>query len=358
MSARAVWVLVAVAACGRAEPTSRARVLAKIPATASTVVAASGRALAHPRIRGAIDALRPELPISLGCVLDAALASEHVAAGIGRDGAITIAITTRARVTCPALSRLEDGLWLATLGGDPATADASVLAIAELERARPYLMDAPIAAAIALPGALALATAKPEPLEAWLAIDTRGVAPEAMREQVAGAVRALASAPEIAPFAEHVQIALEGSQVVARLDRPVQADLAVAVRAAIAWRRAQRARVAAPFACPTPAPPDTTCVPPCTPRCVLEVSSLAAAIDPAALARGEPVVVNGSFEGLRVRDDLGAAGLRAGDVITAVDGRRLRSRDHLIALVRDARGKMSLAVTRGRQVGTIELIDR
>lgn len=358
MSSRAMWVLVAAAACGRPEPVSRARVLATIPATAAVIVAADGHALAHPRIRGVLDVVRPELPVALGCVLDAALASEHVAAGLARDGAMTIAIATRARVTCPALSRIADGLWVATLGGGPVTADASVLAIDELARARPYLVDgrrAPIAAAIALPGALALATARPDPLQAWLAIDTRGVAPDAMREQVAAAVRALAGAPEVAPFAEHIELALEGSQVIARLDRAVPADLAVAVRAVIAWRRAQQAPAASAFACPPPAttPP---CTPPCTPHCVVAVASPAAAIDPQVIARGEPVVVNGVFEGLRVRDDLAAIGLTTGDVITAIDGRRLRSHAHLVELLGAARGKMSLAVTRGRQVATIDLV--
>src|SRR5258705_5564954 len=73
-------------ACHRSAPTPRERVLAGLPADAVAVVAADGRALSHPRIRGALDVVAARWPASLGCVVDAALASDAVAATVDRAG--------------------------------------------------------------------------------------------------------------------------------------------------------------------------------------------------------------------------------------------------------------------------------
>jgi acyl-CoA synthetase (AMP-forming)/AMP-acid ligase II len=111
---RASAVLVALGACGTDGPSARTRVLAKIPAEATTVLAADSRALSHPRTRAVVDALRPEVPAGLECVIDAALIGDQIAAGLTADGDLTIAVATRAPVTCAALSRVEPGLWIAT----------------------------------------------------------------------------------------------------------------------------------------------------------------------------------------------------------------------------------------------------
>src|SRR5213078_3060316 len=81
--------LAVAAACHRQGPTARERVLAGLPADAVAVVAADGRALSHPRLRAVLDAAAVRWPSSLGCVVDAAVASDAVAATLDRAGNVT-----------------------------------------------------------------------------------------------------------------------------------------------------------------------------------------------------------------------------------------------------------------------------
>src|SRR6188508_3882096 len=133
MISRAIWVLIAMG-CGGDAPAARSRVLDKIPAGVTSLGVADARALAGPRFRPLVDALRGELPAGFDCVADAALQGEQVAAGVTPSGDVTVAIATRAKVACPALSQIEDGLWIATLGrGAPGAG-----AVSEQQRARPF----------------------------------------------------------------------------------------------------------------------------------------------------------------------------------------------------------------------------
>ena len=335
----------AVAACGRPPAPDRDRVLARIPATASVVIAADGRALGLARIRPLVDAPRPELPTALGCVIDAALAGEHVAIGIGDDRAFTIALASRAPVRCPALSRLEDGIWVATLGDGVVRAGAtSVADDPRFGRARPYLGRAPIAIAVQLSGGRLLATAQPAPFEAWLAIDHETpAAATALETQARAFVKRMASDPATAPFS-HVAIARTDTQVVATLANVPAGDLGLAVKALLARERARA--MAPPIGCP-PAP-----LPP-----VVECKAAAFRIPPRAPLAPElplaPVVANGVLVGFRLGAPLAPLGLVAGDVIVAVDGRLVTALAPLrAALGRDA----ALTIRRGTADAVVRLV--
>src|SRR5258705_47001 len=124
MRGRLAWVLAAAASNRSADDGEppRARVLAKLPAASIAVFAADGHALVQPRFHAIVDVLRPEIPSSLDCVVDAALGSEHVAIAVTRERGVAIAIDTRLPVKCRALSHV-DGLWVATLGASAAGSD-------------------------------------------------------------------------------------------------------------------------------------------------------------------------------------------------------------------------------------------
>ena len=331
-------------ACGSAAVPDRDGVLAKIPATAAVVIAADGRALAHGRIRPLVDALRPELPTALGCVIDAALASDHVAVGIGADRAFTIALASRAPVKCRALSKLADGIWVATLGDGVERADgASVASDPRFARARPYLGRAPIAVAAQLAGGKVIATAQPEPLEAWLAFDADSVATATAAETRArDHLARLGKNPATAPLAG-IAVTRTATQVKVTLGGALAGDLGIAAKAVLARER----EVAAPppIACPTQlAAPVVECkaatfrIPP------------RAELAPAELA---PVVANGAVVGFRLGQPLPALGLISGDLIVAIDGRIATALAQVrAALARDS----SLAIRRGRTEGVVRLV--
>ena len=358
-----VAVLVGLVACHGDPPADRARVLDQIPGTASSVLAADGKVLSQPRIRPLVDALRPEVPAGLDCALDAALQSEQVAVGIEPSGDVTIAIATRAHVQCAALSQVASGLWIGTLGGGaPAAAGAGVTRAPAFARALPYLRDAPIALVTQQAGMHVLATAAPDPLAAWVAIDapTKTTADE-LAKQLRAALDDAAKTDALAQIVKRIDVKQTGAQVVATLGAG-PGDLAVALRAAIERTRAAIAQRA--FPCPSPfAPPVLACsARECTTplSCAVEenrisLSSLAPAIEALLAARKDAVVVNGRVEGVRLRDDLATYGLRSGDVLIAVDGKRLTSVDQIPPYLAGTKGKASLIVARLRRFATIEL---
>ncbi|MEJ7600686.1 MAG: hypothetical protein WKG01_22460 [Kofleriaceae bacterium] len=335
----------AVVACGSPPAPDRDRVLARIPATASLVIAADGRALAHPQIRPLVDALRPELPTALGCVIDAALAGEHVAIGIGSDRAFTIALATRTPVRCPALSQLDDKIWVATLGDGVLRAGAtSVADDPRFARARPYLGRAPIAIAAQLAGGKLLATAQPAPFEAWLAIDRDTPAAATELEAAAHAyVKRMAIDPATAPFS-HVAIARTGTQVVATLANVRAGDLGLAVQSVLARERAPEP----PFTIRCPA----TLVPP-----VVECKAAAFRLPPHSELGRElplaPVVANGVLVGYRIGAPLAMLGLVSGDLIVAIDGRLVTAQAPVrAALARD----VALTIRRGTADTVVRLV--
>lgn len=328
--------------------------LARIPAGVQVVLAADGPALAAPRMRAVIDVLRPRWPARFGCVIDAALAGDHVAVGITAERDMTVVVATRASVTCQGLSKIGDGLWAATLGaGKPATT-TSVLDDPAHARARAYLASAPIAASIVLPGANVIATAGTDPLEAWLAIDTLEAASALAEQKLRGVVDRLARTEASAAFAQKIEISHDGSQVIARLTGPIDADLALAVRRALELYGAPAARTVTAFECPPLGPP----VVGCAAGTELTVTSLAAALEPLSKAQVTPIIENARVAWLRLDTPVASLGLRSGDFLLAVDGRHLTSAAQLTELLARARGTTSITVQRTSATAALQLTER
>lgn len=346
MISRAIWALLAMG-CGGDAPAARSRVLDKIPAGVTSLGVADARALASPRFRPLVDALRAELPAGFDCVADAALAGEQVAAGITPSGDTMVAIATRAKVTCAALSQIEDGLWVATIGGGAPGAGA----VAEQPRAKPFLRDAPIAIVTTIGKLRVIATAQPEPLAAWAAFDAPDVA---TAQAFAASLEARLAKPgeAIAPVAKAITIERTGSQVVARLGK-TDADLAVALRAALT----PAPETARAFPCPSPLTPPVQGCKTDEAATKLEVYSLASAIDELLAARKEVVIYNGRASGVRLRDELATYGLASGDVLVAIDGKHVTSLDQIEPYLQNPRSRTRLLVERMERHGTIELVE-
>jgi hypothetical protein len=353
-----MWVVLALAslaACHRrAAPGAgaRARVLAQLPADARAVIAADGHALAHPRARSVIDLLAPRWPARMGCVIDAMYVADEVAVAIGPRGT-TVALATAATPDCPALAHVDDGLWIATLGAGTVARGASVLDDARFDRARPYLLASPIAAAIERAGGTIVAAAQPEPLDAWLVFDATPALAEAAHARVAGAVAQLAKRPVTGPFAQHVEVTRTGAQVRATLHGPVDADLALAVRLAIDELEPVDAPPD-PWPCPAPTFPVARCIP----GPVFTVTSVFEALRPLQAQRLEPVIANTRVRGLRVTDAVPALGFRAGDVLIGAGGRPLGARAQLDALAVPEAKRLELVVDRGGVATTVSLVAR
>lgn len=331
-----------IAACGGGDPPPRERVLAQIPASSMAVLAASAPTLAHPRLRAVVDVLRPAWPSRLGCAIDAALAADHVALGITQARSATLVIETRAKVSCPALKKLGGGLWIATLGDVGAPAGSSVLDDPKFARARPYLGRAPIALALDVPGGSAIATATAAPLEAWLALDVHPLFADVIEKRVRGYVDGLRGEPATAAFPGHIAITRTGSQIVARLDGAVDADLAVATRAMIAAHGKVAPRAQARYVCPPIAPPLIAC----EPGNLLAFTALGAAVTPLIDATIAPVVANGVVDGLRLTSPVPTLGLLTGDLVVAAQGRRVAHRIALAEILRHAKGSLALMIVR------------
>ncbi len=352
--------------CPRAAPTPRERVLAGLPGDAVAVIAADGRALSHPRIRGALDAVAARWPASLSCAVDAALASDAVAATVDRAGNTALLVALPRPPRCAALSQRAPGLWIATLGAGPSAQDASVLDDPRFARARPYLTGAPIAAAVT-GDVHVLAAAQPEPFDAWVAIDVQGSA-EAVAQAVAAQIAQLAREPRTAALAGKLRVERpDASQLVVHLSgapapstAPPAGDgdgeLAVAVRAALAWADAGRDRgppAGPPFRCPAPGP-DITCAGGTRYR----VAALADLVPIVAAGRPAPVVVNGSITALRLGAAVPGLGLDAGDEIVAVAGRLVTSRTMIADRIGRARAAITVTVRRGGEEAVLQFAER
>ncbi len=358
MSSRAVRLLLlwstACTGCRGASPPPRERVLARIPADAQIVLAADGPALSTPRMRAVVDVLRPRWPARFGCVIDAAIAGDHVAVGISAARDMTVVIATRATVTCPPLSKIGENLWIATLGNGKRADARSVLDARAHARARTYLATAPIAASIVLPGVEVLGTVSPEPFEGWLAIDTLELASALAEQRVRGVVDRMARTESTAALAKLIVISHDETQVIARLTGPIDADLAIAVRTVVDWYAAPAVRSAVGFACPPLGPPIIGCANGTS----LSVSSLADAVAPLVAAEVAVIVENERVAWLRLDGPVPSLGLRKGDRLLAVDGRHLTSAAQLGDLLKGARRSTSVTIQRDAVTATLELAER
>ncbi len=358
MSSRAARLLLlwgtACAACHGKSAPPRERVLARIPADAQIVLAADGPALAGARIRAVVDVLRPRWPARFGCVIDAALAGEHVAVGISAARDMTVVIATHAAVSCPPLSKIAGDLWIATLGnGKPATS-GSVLETSAHARARPYLASAPIALSIVLPGVSVLGTASPDPIEGWLAIDTVDVASALAEQRVRGVVDRMARTEATAVLAKAIAISHDGPQVVARLSGPVETDLAIAVRTVVDWYAAPTVHAAVPFTCPPLGPPIIGCANGTS----LTVSSVADAVAPLVATEVAVIVENERVAWLRLGAAVPSLGLVKGDRLLAVDGRHLTSGAQLAEMLAKARHATAITIQRDAVTATLVIAER
>jgi hypothetical protein len=334
-----IWT--AASACGSRTPTERQRALERIPAKAQVIAAADGPALGSATFRKILDAVRPQLPSSLGCVVDAAMTSQAVAVGVHPDVGTTIVLITRAVVgNCPALSRIDEHVWAATIGaGTVAESRAtSMLADSQWDRARPYLLREPFAIAAELPAVRVLAVAQPEPVDAWLAID----AVEAVAtERDAKAFLAHYSAPPTIELASKLSVHRTGTQVAVNAEKLTADDLATVV--VDLAERAGRAPAESPavFTCP----PQGNGVVSCHDDTHLRVSSVRDLIAELATVPAEPLAANGDIIGIRFTGDPPRL-LRRDDVLLGLGSHRITDSKQLADLAASLDGKAVLAVRR------------
>jgi len=354
MATRLAIGVAALAACRGAGPTARDRLLAEIPGGATIVVVADGAALSDPRGRAVLDVVAAQWPPGMGCVVEAALAADQAALAVDAGRNVTALVATAAASTCPALSQRAPGLWIATIGA-PAAGATSVLDDDRFARARSYLRTAPIAAVVLGVGdARAIATAQPQPLEAWLAIDTSGASSgDALEQAVKLKIDQLHGDPQAAALAGRLATSRSGDQVVVRLDHADDVDLAAAARAVIGW--------ADPHAGPRTRP-DTACPDPARGGCLDAATvTLRGLRDELLLivsaGQAAPVVDSGAITGLRLAAAVPHLGLEAGDVVVAVDGRLVSSREMFARLVPQAR-EVRLLVRHGTADRMLRFVER
>lgn len=353
-----MWVCLAlacVAACHDRTGTgalARERVLARIDDAATVVIAADARALSHPHMRAVVDVLRPRWPARMGCAIDTMFTADQIAVGIAPRGT-TVVIETTAAVTCPALSNVGGGIWVATIGEGGVANERSVLDDARHARAREYLLSSPLVATMELAGGTAIATARPEPLEAWLAFDTTPELAPVVEARMKAYLEELANRPVTGPFVQRVAVTRQGSQVVARLQGPVDADLSVAVRLAIAETAASAPEIAATLPCP----PIVAPVKACDAGPVFEVTAIRDAVAPLVAAPLLPVIENTRVRGLRLGTAVPALGLDENDVIVSAGGRLVVNRVQASEILRRAKGRIALVVERDQRTSTLSLVE-
>jgi len=371
MTSRARRVLAAAAivcatACHDEPRPTRERVLAHIPDDVMLVIATDGATLAAPRTRAVLDVLRPRWPERLGCAIDAARVARHVAVGITRARSAVLVLELAEAPTCPALSRLpvegEPSVWVATLGSAAPAAEraGSVLDAPRFARARPYLATAPLALALEVPGGAAIGTARPEPLEAWLALEMAPWFADAAEGHVRGFVERLGREPTTVQLARRLEVTRDGTQILARLaelpasePRVTDAELVVALRTILSW--AGRAR---PPAVSLSCPPLLSPIVRCTNGTRFEVSSLALLAPHVATVESTPVIRQGTIAGARLAVPLPRLGLRAGDVVLGVEGRALGHLRDLAEVLARGQGRIVLAIERDGAIAQLELIER
>jgi len=334
-----IWT--AASACGSHTPTERERALARIPAKAQVIAAADGPALGSPTFRKVLDAARPHIPSSLGCVVDAAMTSQAVAVGVHPDSGTTLVLITRAVVaSCPALSRIDEHVWVATIGAGTLadTRDDSMLADPRWDRARPYLIREPFAIAAELPTFRALAVAQPDPVDAWLTID----AVEAVAtERDVRAALARYSAPPTIELAAKLGMKRTGTQVAVEADGITAEELTTIV--VDLAERADRVPSALPvvFTCP----PQGNGVVSCHDNTKLKVSSVRDLIAELATVPAEPLAANGDIIGIRLTGDPPRL-LRRDDVLLGLGAHRITGSRELAELAATLDGATVLAVRR------------
>jgi S1-C subfamily serine protease len=126
------------------------------------------------------------------------------------------------------------------------------------------------------------------------------------------------------------------------------------VRAALAIVETPEPKPRAQLVCPVLAPPIVGCAG----GSALTATSLAAALGPLAAARTTPIIVNERVASLRLDVPVPSLGLRAGDLVLAIDGRHVTSAAQLGELLTRARSKAVITLQRGAEAATLEVTEQ
>jgi hypothetical protein len=317
------------------------------------ILSADGSALATVAFRRVVDSLAPHVPPSLACVAEAAITSEALAVGVELHVGTTVVLVTRAQVDqCPALSRVANHIWVATIGaGAPVGERAkSILAAPAWDRARPYLLREPVAVAAELPQFRLIGVAQPEPVDAWLAVDA------VYSAGVERAIKAVIDRWRTPPTIElSGKLALErnGTQVAVRADGLVVEDLVTIVADTLRVAEAPAAgpTVGSTFACPAHTGNGVVS---CHDGTQYKVSSVATLVRELAAVESVAVIAAGDIVGIR----LTAAPprlLQQGDVIVGIGAHRITQASQLMTLAAHLDGKVSIAVRRAGIEAVLEL---
>jgi hypothetical protein len=345
-----VVIAAASAACAGRTPTERERALERIPAQAQVIAAADGPALSTPSFRRVLDAAGPHVPSGLACVLDAAAAGSALAVGVHVDGGVTVVLATRGTVArCPALGKIADGLYVATIGAGALAADRahSVLDDPTWERARPYLLREPFALAVERPTSRAIAVAQPDPIDAWLAVDA--VQPEAL-EQTIEQQLARWRGTGAGELAGKLAVKRTGTQVAIASERLTEADLVTIVTDTLRALDAQPTARAPSFSCPG----QTRGIVSCHDGTQLVVTSIPETLIALGRVDASPVVSGGDIIGIRLLGDPPPV-FRRDDVILAVDAHRITEPRQLVNLAGKLGDEVSIAVRRGGHDAVVQL---
>ncbi len=281
------------------------------------------------------------MPPSLSCVLDAAPTSQSVAVALDPDRGTTIILVTRAVVAnCPALSKLSDRVYAATIGAGALAKDraSSMLADARWERARPYLLREPFAFAAETPTLRAVAAAQPEPIDAWLAVDAVDAA---ATEKAIKAALAQYTAPPTIELAGKLTVSRAGTQVTVHADKLGDDDLVTLAVDLIEHAEQPPVPPATPFVCP----PGDVMVVGCHDGTHVRVRSIADLVTELGAVASEPVVAGGDIIGVRLTGDPPHL-LRRDDVILGIDANRVTSQAQLADLAHTIGDRAVIAVRR------------
>ncbi|HEY4238596.1 MAG TPA: hypothetical protein VGM88_02230 [Kofleriaceae bacterium] len=332
---RCAAAIALLAACHTQEPAARDLALAALGSGVDAVIAADGKALALPRAKAVLTALAARWPARFGCIVDAAIASDAAAAGIDAHGNAIVAILTHATVKCPALSQVATHLWLASFGGAAPQGGGTVLDDPRFARALPYLRETPIAAAIAGSQFTAIAAAKPEPFEAWLTVDATGDTRAAAEAALTAARNRLSADHVTADLVPLLAIDHSGDQLIVR----TQAGNAPAYAPEVLSAAAIRVLDALGASDPTPSD---------APLVLADVTAPNTGAAFADLSDGSlsPAIQRGDVVGLRLDHDAQALNLKRGDILVAIDGHRVVTREQVTAAVAAA-GPHEFLVRRG-----------
>jgi hypothetical protein len=268
------------------------------------------------------------------------------------EGGAVIVLVTRAVVDrCPALSRIAEHTYVATIGAGALATDraASVMADATWERGRPYLVREPIALVGELAELRLVAVAQPDPLDAWLAVDA--VDTNAVEQKLAKELARVrdSGAHELAG---KLVLKRTGTQVSVHANGLTEEDV-VTLAGNIVRELEASAPMPGPDAVFTCAPQGNGVVS-CHDGLVYKVFSVETIVRELGGVDAAPVVEGGDIVGIRLLGDPKRL-LRRDDIILGVDSHRITTARQLVELAPHLGGKVSIAVRRAGVEAVLDL---